>query len=271
MMSAILPKVMGVLNLTPDSFSDGGFYFPPEKAIDRAASLINQGTDIIDVGGESTRPGAPSVSEGEELARVLPVIEAISSRFNVDISIDSSKPAVMSAAIDAGAGMINDVYALRKEGALEVAAKSGVSVCLMHMQGEPRTMQETPQYGNLFDEMIAFFKERLVACEAAGIQKEKIILDPGVGFGKSHRHNLQLIANLDRFSVLGLPLLVGVSRKSMIGNILNLPVEARMIGSVTAAALAAWQGASILRVHDVRETVEAMAVCHALMTERNRC
>jgi len=263
------PKVMGVLNITPDSFSDGGFYFPSEKAVDHAANLVEQGADILDIGGESTRPGAAPVSLEEELSRVIPVIEAVRARFDIDISVDTSKAAVMTSAVKVGATMINDVYALQKEGALEAASRAGVPVCLMHMQGEPETMQNAPHYQNLFEEIIAFFGERMAACEAAGIEKGMLILDPGIGFGKTDQQNLQLLANLGRLTSTGSPLLVGVSRKSMIGNILNQAVEQRMIGSVAAATLAAWQGASILRVHDVKETVAALAVCYALKVERN--
>lgn len=267
-MEIVPPKVMGVLNITPDSFSDGGFYFEPEKAIDRAASLIGQGADILDIGGESTRPGAAAVSLEEELSRVIPAIKAIRSRFDVDISIDTSKAAVMTDAVNAGATMINDVYALRNEGALSAAAETTVPICLMHMQGTPETMQDAPQYKNLFDEINAFFRERIAACEIAGIDKERLILDPGIGFGKTHQQNVQLLANLEQLKWLGPQLLVGVSRKSVIGNIVGKPVEERMIGSVVAGILAAWQGASILRVHDVKETVDALAVCNALMAER---
>jgi dihydropteroate synthase len=268
MIEAVSPKVMGVLNITPDSFSDGGFYFAPEKAVDRAARLIDQGADILDIGGESTRPGAEAVSLDEELSRVIPVIEEIRSHFDVEISIDTSKAEVMTAAVNAGATMINDVYALRKEGTLEAAAETDVPICLMHMQGTPETMQNAPQYENLFNEINVFFRERVATCEIAGIDKERLILDPGIGFGKTHQQNLQLLANLKLLKGLGQQLLVGVSRKSVIGKILDKPIEERLIGSVIAAALAAWQGASILRVHDVRETADALAVCNAVLMER---
>jgi dihydropteroate synthase len=268
MLNSAPPKVMGVLNITPDSFSDGGFYFSPEKATEQVASLIEEGVDIIDIGGESTRPGAVAVTLDEELSRVVPVIEAIRSRFDVDVSIDTSKAGVMTAAVQAGATMINDVFALRKEGALEAAAKAGVKICLMHMQGEPETMQEAPRYSNLLEEINDFFKVRVEMCQSAGIDKSQLILDPGIGFGKTHPQNLQILANLERLKRFELPLLLGISRKSVIGNIVDRPVNQRMIGSVAVATLAAWQGVSIIRVHDVRETVEALAVCSALQMER---
>ncbi len=259
---------MGVLNITPDSFSDGGFYCSPEKAVQKAATLIEEGADLIDIGGESTRPGAVTVSLDEELSRVLPVIEAIRSHFDVGISIDTSKACVMTAAVQVGATMINDVYALQKEGALDAASKAGVKICLMHMQGEPESMQDAPRYNNLFEEINGFFRARVAACQSVGIDKSQLILDPGIGFGKTHPQNLQIMANLRWLALFDLPLLVGVSRKSVIGNIVDRPVNQRMIGSVAAATLAAWQGASIIRVHDVRETVEALAVCSALQAER---
>lgn len=255
---------MGVLNITPDSFSDGGYYFSASKAVEQASLFIEQGASYIDVGGESTRPGAAPVSAEKELERVIPVIEAIRERFDIPVSIDTSKAIVMREAVAAGASMINDVCALQNDEALSAAAETTVPLCLMHMQGEPRTMQENPHYDNLFDEIKGFFEKRINACKQAGISKERLILDPGIGFGKTQQHNLQILANLDRFNGFGLPLLIGVSRKSMIGNITGRPVDERMIGSLAAVSVAAWQGAAILRVHDVKETVEALAVVNAI-------
>ena len=258
------PQVMGILNATPDSFSDGGVFFGVEPALARARDMVAQGAAIIDVGGESTRPGAAPVSVDEELRRVIPVIEAIHDAVDVPISIDTSKPEVMEAAVAAGAGMINDVRALRQEGALEMAARLGVPVCLMHMQGEPSTMQQKTVYDRVVEEVADFLAGRVEACETAGIQRERLLVDPGFGFGKSLAHNLQILNGLGRFLRLDLPLVVGLSRKSMIGAILDAPVDERLYGSLALATLAVWNGAAIVRTHDVRPTVDAIRCCQAL-------
>jgi len=261
------PQVMGILNVTPDSFSDGGHYALREAALKRAEQMVAEGVDIIDIGGESTRPGAQPVNESDEIERVVPLIEVITARFNIPVSVDTSKAGVISAAVAAGAAMINDVRALREPGALEAAVQAGVPVCLMHMQGEPRTMQSAPVYNNVTEDVYSFLKQRMDVCIAAGIPKERLLIDPGFGFGKSLAHNLTLLKELNRFKALGVPLLVGVSRKSMIGTILNKPVDDRLYGSLAAAALALWQGAAVIRVHDVAETVDVMKVCSAVMNE----
>jgi len=226
--------------------------------------MVEEGAAIIDIGGESTRPGAASVSVQEELNRVIPVIEAICAALPVPVSIDTSKPEVMCAAVDAGAGMINDVRALSVPGALEMAASLGVPVCLMHMLGEPRTMQQDPRYKDVVMEVKAFFEERIVVCEQAGIARRRLLIDPGFGFGKSLSHNLTLLKHLAEFASLGVPVLVGISRKSMIGALLDAPMAQRVYGSVAAAVLAVWNGAAIVRVHDVRATVDALKVCAAV-------
>jgi dihydropteroate synthase len=259
------PRVMGILNVTPDSFSDGGDFVSPQAALERARRMVGEGADIIDVGGESTRPGARPVPEDTELKRVIPVIEAIASELSVAISIDTSKPGIMRAAVAAGAGMINDVMALQEPGALEAVRDSDVPVCLMHMQGRPRTMQQHPRYDDVVQEVMAFLRQRVEACIAHGIPLERLVLDPGFGFGKQLLHNLQLLGNLEQFSTLGLPLLVGISRKSMIGAILgDVPVDERLYGSLAAAVLAADRGAAIIRTHDVGPTVEALKVVEAV-------
>jgi dihydropteroate synthase len=258
------PAVMGVLNVTPDSFSDGGCYLQLADALRRAETLVAEGAAIIDVGGESTRPGAQPVSVGEELDRVLPVVERLARELPVPISVDTSKPEVMLAAARAGAGLINDVRALRLPGALEAAAASGLPVCLMHMLGEPATMQREPGYVDVVGEVRAFLAERVRVCEATGIPRQRILVDPGFGFGKTLDHNLLLLRHLNRFTDLAAGVLVGISRKSMIGLLLNAPVGERLAGSLAAAVIAAWQGTSIIRVHDVRETVQALRVCAAV-------
>jgi dihydropteroate synthase len=257
------PVVMGVLNVTPDSFSDGGRHFGVDQAVARAREMVAEGAALIDVGGESTRPGAQPVDEAEELRRVMPVIERIAGLPAV-ISIDTSKPGVMRAACAAGAGLINDVYALRRLGALETAAASGAAVCLMHMQGEPRTMQADPGYADVVREVGDFLADRRRACLDAGIAPERILLDPGFGFGKTLAHNLSLLARLETLRRLGAPLLIGVSRKSMLGAITGQPTEERLPAGLAAAALAVWQGASIIRTHDVRATVEAVKLATAV-------
>jgi dihydropteroate synthase len=257
------PQVMGILNVTPDSFSDGGRFNRFDDAIRQARQMVTDGAAIIDIGGESTRPGAAAVSLDEELNRVIPVIEALVREIEVPLSIDTSKPEVMAAAITAGAGMINDVSALRLPGALEQAANLNVPLCLMHMQGEPRTMQQQPTYLDVVEEVYTFLQQRIEVCVAAGIVRENIVVDPGFGFGKSLGHNLQLLNQLTRFQELGVPILVGLSRKSMIGQLTQREVAERLAGSIAAATLASWLGASIIRVHDVKETVDAVAIAAA--------
>lgn len=258
------PRVMGVLNVTPDSFSDGGRYQSLDAALDRAVRMVEEGASIIDVGGESTRPGADPVDAAREMARVIPVIERLSRELDVVISIDSMKPAVMQAAIEAGAHLINDVNALQAPGAMQVAADSGAAVCLMHMQGEPRRMQESPQYEEVEAEVTAFLLARVEACRAAGIADDGILMDPGFGFGKTLAHNLALMNGLKALCSHGWPVLVGVSRKSMLGALLDVPPEARVHGGTAAAVLATWAGVSIVRTHDVRPTVEALKVVDAV-------
>ncbi len=255
---------MGILNVTPDSFSDGGTFTLVESAVRHALQMIDDGARIIDVGGESTRPGAADVSEEEEIRRVVPVIEALALRTSVIISIDTSKAAVMSAAVAAGAGLINDVRALREPGAIDAAARTDAAVCLMHMQGQPRTMQHEPRYADVVAEVRSFLEERVSACETAGIGRERLVLDPGIGFGKRLEHNLALLAHLPELARAGLPLLVGVSRKSMFQTLLGRPVEERLAGGVAVATAAALAGAGILRVHDVAETIDALKVAQAL-------
>jgi len=256
--------VMGILNITPDSFSDGGFFLSREDAVAHALTLVEDGADIIDIGGESTRPGAHAVSVQEELDRVIPVIEAIARDISVPISIDTSKPDVMRAAIRAGAGFINDVRALRDPGALQAAAALRVPVCLMHMQGEPRSMQANPAYTEVVREVRDFLAGRLEACLAAGIPRDRIVIDPGFGFGKTVAHNLELLRHLHEFRDLGVARLAGLSRKSMIGALLNLPVDQRASASVALALIAVQNGARIVRVHDVRMTRDAIRMWEAV-------
>ena len=253
-------QVMGILNVTPDSFSDGGKFSRIDAALEQAELMIAHGATIIDIGGESTRPGAKEVTERDELARVIPLLKAIKSRFDICVSIDTSKAAVMAESIEQGADIINDVRALQNEGCIEAVAPSDVPVCLMHMQGLPRTMQENPHYDDVINDIMAFFKQRIDVCVQAGISENRLILDPGFGFGKTLQQNYQLLANLSKFSSLGLPILSGTSRKSMIGNLLEREVNERLAGSLTTAILAAQQGAKIIRVHDVQETVDALKV-----------
>lgn len=257
------PHVMGILNVTPDSFSDGGKHNALVDALTHTNEMVNAGATIIDVGGESTRPGADEVSVEEELERVIPVVEAIAQRFEVWISVDTSKADVIIEAARVGAHIINDVRSLSEPGALAAAAATGLPVCLMHMQGEPRTMQQAPAYQDIVSEVDAYFVEQLARCEAAGIKKENLLLDPGFGFGKNLSHNYELLARLSEFHHFGLPLLVGMSRKSMIGQLLNVGPGQRLTGSLACAVIAAMQGARIIRVHDVKETVEAMRVVEA--------
>ncbi|MCB1919680.1 MAG: dihydropteroate synthase [Candidatus Competibacteraceae bacterium] len=258
------PAVMGVLNVTPDSFSDGGRYLNLDDALRRAEIMVAEGAAIIDVGGESTRPGAPPVAVQEELDRVLPVVERLARELPISVSVDTSKPEVMREAARAGAGLINDVRALQWPGALEAAVASGLPVCLMHLQGNPATMQQEPHYADVLAEVWAFLAERVGVCEGAGIPRERILVDPGFGFGKMLEHNLALLRHLNRFTGLAAGVMVGLSRKSMIGLLLDAPVNERLAGSLAAAVIAAWQGARIVRVHDVRETVQALRVCAAV-------
>ena len=261
------PRVMGIVNVTPDSFSDGGAHDSLEAAVAHGLRLAAEGADVLDVGGESTRPGADEVPLDEELRRVLPVIERLARETALPISVDTSKPEVMRAAVAAGAGMINDVYALRREGALEAAAAAGVPVVLMHMQGEPRSMQAAPAYDDLVAEVHRFLAERVFACEMAGIPKKRIVLDPGYGFGKTTGHNLLLLRQQSRLLDLGLPLLAGLSRKRSLGEITGREIGERVHASVAAAVLAAEYGARILRVHDVAATVDALKVWAAVAAQ----
>lgn len=256
--------VMGILNVTPDSFSDGGQFNRPDAALARARQMVADGATFIDIGGESTRPGATPVSVQEELDRVCPVVEAAARELDAVISVDTSAPEVMAETAKLGAGLINDVRALQRDGAPEVAAQASIPVCIMHIQGEPDTMQDRPEYRNVRREVSAFLTERLRVAELAGIRPENILLDPGFGFGKSLEHNLQLLACLEQMHILGHPLLVGVSRKSMLGHITGRDVKERLPASVAAATIAAMKGASIIRVHDVRETVDAVRVVAAV-------
>ncbi|AXK72413.1 dihydropteroate synthase [Lysobacter sp. TY2-98] len=258
-------RVMGVVNVTPDSFSDGGDHFDVEAAVAHGRRLVDEGADLLDIGGESTRPGADEVDADEEIRRVVPVIERLVRETAVAVSIDTSKPQVMRAAVAAGAGMVNDVYGLRREGALDTAASLGVPVVLMHMLGEPRSMQDDPQYDDVVADVHRFLAERIFAAEMAGIAKKNIVVDPGFGFGKTRDHNLQVLARLDRFTDLGVPLLAGLSRKRTIGDITGReePAE-RAIGSVAAHLIAVQRGARIVRVHDVAATVDALKVWAAV-------
>lgn len=256
---------MGILNVTPDSFSDGALYSTAEAAVGRAAQMARDGAAIIDVGGESTRPGAAAVDEETEIARVVPVIERIAATLDVAVSIDTGKPGVMAAAAAAGACIVNDVYALRAAGAREWAAQAGVGVCLMHMQGEPRTMQVSPRYDDVVAEVAAFLVRERDACIAAGIARDAIALDPGIGFGKLPEHNLTLLKNLSQLAELGAPLLVGLSRKSLIGRILGRAVDERLYGGLGLAALAVSMGVRIVRTHDVAPTCDAIRMVSAVL------
>lgn len=258
------PILMGVLNITPDSFSDGGEWQSPDQAVRHAQEMLLAGADIIDVGGESTRPGAAEITTAEELDRVLPIIERLQTEVDAPLSIDTCKPEVMLAAVQAGAGMINDVYALRSEGAVETVVGLGVPVCLMHMQGRPRSMQQQPSYQDVVAEVSAFLLQRTEVLLQAGFRQRDIVLDPGFGFGKSLAHNIELFRAIPQLAALGYPLLVGVSRKSMLGAITGQGVESRLAASVAAALLAAQAGASILRVHDVQATLDVLKVLQVL-------
>lgn len=259
------PVVMGILNVTPDSFSDGGKFAEHQRAVEHSLAMIEAGAGLIDVGGESTRPGAAAVSEEEEIRRVVPIVEALSRHApSIPVSVDTSKAAVIRASVQAGAAMINDVRALRDDGALQAAAQSSAAVCLMHMQGEPRTMQSDPRYADVVTEVRDFLAERIAACEAAGIARDRIVADPGIGFGKRLEHNLKLLAALPELATLRVPLLVGVSRKSMFATLLGRPVEQRMAGGLAVAVTSLMAGVQLLRVHDVAETVDAVKVVTAL-------
>lgn len=258
------PQVMGILNVTPDSFSDGGKFNRLDTALKHAEAMLKAGATILDIGGESTRPGAADVSLDDELERVIPAIEAIRSRFDCWISIDTSKAAVMREAVASGADIINDVRALQEPQALEEAAKANVPVCLMHMQGQPRTMQTNPTYDDLLGDIFAFFEDRISACEQVGIAREKIIIDPGFGFGKTLTHNYQLLAKLEDFHQFGLPVLAGMSRKSMIFKLLEKSPTEIIGGSLACATIAAMKGAQIIRVHDVAETSDVVRVVNTM-------
>lgn len=259
------PRVVGIVNVTPDSFSDGGQHDSLDAAYAHALKLVEEGADMLDIGGESTRPGADDVSAEEEIRRVVPLIERLAAATTVPLSIDTSKPEVMRAAVGAGAGMINDVYALRREGALDTAAELRVPVCLMHMQGEPRSMQEAPDYDDVVGDVHRFLTDRLFSCELAGIDRKRVLVDPGFGFGKNLEHNLALLRAMARFAELGAGAYVGVSRKSMIGAMTGrTDPAARVHGSVAAALIAVQRGAVLVRVHDVAPTVDALAVWAAV-------
>jgi len=259
------PRVMGILNVTPDSFSDGGRFADRDAALRQAERMLAEGADILDIGGESTRPGAAAVSVDEEMARVLPIVERLSAEFEVPLSVDTSKPELMRAAVAAGAAMVNDVTALGAPGAVAALAELDVPVCLMHMQGEPRTMQSAPQYEDVVADIIGYLQRRVTACEEGGIVRERLMIDPGFGFGKTPQHNLVLLRDLDRFRELGLPVLVGISRKSVLGTVTGRAVDERLAAGIASAVMAVERGARIVRVHDVAETVDALKVWQAAM------
>lgn len=261
------PRVMGILNVTPDSFSDGGRFNRPDAALERAARMVEAGAALVDVGGESTRPGAAQVSVQEEIDRVCPVVERIARTLDVVISVDTSTPEVITQSVALGAAFINDVRALRRPGSLEAASAAGVPVCIMHMQGEPGVMQRDPQYRDVVGEVIAFLRDRTAAARGAGIPADRIVIDPGFGFGKTVEHNLELLRALPRLVAEGYPVLAGLSRKSMLARITGRAVDERLAGSLALATVAALQGAAILRVHDVEETMDAMKVVAAVQGE----
>jgi len=265
MLGLDFPCVMGVLNVTPDSFSDGGKFQARDSALRQALHMIEQGAAIVDVGGESTRPGAGEVPVQQEIDRIVPVIEAICAESDIPVSVDSSKAAVMRAAIDAGAAMINDVCALRSETALQTAVQLQKPVCLMHMQGEPRTMQKAPTYNDVVAEVTQYLRQRVAECVAAGLPRELLVVDPGFGFGKTVEQNIELLGNLRHLQLIGCPVLIGVSRKSTLGAITDREVNDRLAASLAAATVAVMQGAAIVRAHDVRETVDAVRVAWRLM------
>ncbi|HWV14715.1 MAG TPA: dihydropteroate synthase [Cellvibrio sp.] len=269
------PKIMGILNTTPDSFSDGGSYYQGEHlsldlVLRRAEQMLQEGADIIDVGGESTRPGAAPVSVQQELDRVIPVVQALVQKLGAVVSVDTSNALVIRESASSGASLINDVRALQREGALQAAASTGLPVCLMHMQGQPANMQKAPEYTNVLDEVLGFLRARMAACQAAGIAAERILVDPGFGFGKTLTHNLTLLANLEVLSSLGCPILVGLSRKSLLQQLLNRELADRLPGSLALALAAAERGAAIIRVHDVAATHDVLRVFAALKQQRVR-
>ena len=260
------PHIMGILNITPDSFSDGGQYNTLDAALHRAGNMLEAGASLLDVGGESTRSGAKAVSPQQELDRVAPLVEALVKNFDCIVSVDSSTPQVMTESAALGAGLLNDVRALQREGALEAAAQTGLPVCLMHMRGEPQTMQDAPHYDDVAAEVAAFLQQRVDACVVAGISRERIVLDPGFGFAKTLQHNLELFSRLPELHALNLPLLVGVSRKSMVGSVLDKPVDQRLYGSLALAVMALERGGKIIRVHDVAQTMDALKMFEAVQT-----
>ena len=260
------PLVCGIVNVTPDSFSDGGRYTEPTAAIDHGLAMIEQGAELLDIGGESARPGSRPPSVAEEIARLVPVVDALARSTSIPISVDTSRPAVMRAAVAAGACFINDVRALRHPGALHAAAALEVPVCLVHMRGDPETMQHSPRYADVVAEVREFLLHRVAACVKAGIPRERIVVDPGFGFGKTLEHNLDLLANLRRIADIGMPVMAGLSRKAMLGTITGRDVDHRQVASAAAALIAAQNGASVLRVHDVAETVDVIAVLRAVRT-----
>ena len=264
------PLVMGILNVTPDSFSDGGRFFRYEKAIAHAERMLAAGADIIDIGGESTRPNAQPVTDQEEIDRTIPVVEYVARTLKTAVSIDTSKPSVMRAAIAAGASLVNDVRALRYDGALDVLkTHADVAVCLMHMRGTPATMQQSPQYADVIADICAFLRERIAICVNAGIERARILIDPGIGFGKTKAHNVRILAHMPAFVALGQPVLIGVSRKSVLGDVLGSPVQQRLAASMSAMLYAIMRGAHIVRVHDVQETVDAVTVWQHLVAAQN--
>jgi len=264
------PLIMGVLNVTPDSFSDGGLYRDVEVAVARAQQMVEEGADVVDIGGESSRPGADAVDSATELSRVLPVVKAISDHISVPVSVDTTKASVARQVLDAGASLINDISALRFDpGMASVVAASGAAVVLMHMQGTPKTMQVAPHYNDVVDEVCSFLRERIRVARAAGISEDRIVIDPGFGFGKRLEDNLRLLAHLDALTDLGVPILAGVSRKGFIGQLLDRPVDQRLIGTAAACAIAIWQGARLIRVHDVRPMRELVAMLSAAMAQRS--
>jgi dihydropteroate synthase len=262
-----LPHVMGILNVTPDSFSDGGVFNSLDSALRQSEKMIQEGASIIDVGGESTRPGAVFVATQQEVDRVLPVIDAIKRRFDIIVSVDTSTAEVIRGAADLGAGLINDVRSLEREGALLAAAKTHLPICLMHMKGMPKTMQDAPEYVQVVDDVADYLMSRVIACESVGIARSHLILDPGIGFGKVLSHNLSLLNHIEKIKKLGFNVLVGLSRKTMIGDVLNLPVEERLYGTMGANASAYSKGARIFRVHDVRPHVEMLALMSRIERE----
>jgi dihydropteroate synthase len=263
-------RIMGILNVTPDSFSDGGAFNHLDAALSHANAMLDEGADIIDIGGESTRPGAKQVSLQQELDRVIPVIEALHQRFDTVISIDTSKAQVMKEAVAAGANLINDVCALQEPGSLEAAVAAKVPICLMHMQGQPRVMQHNPQYSDVVQEVLGFLQQRMDVCHQAGIAPSQLIVDPGFGFGKTLEHNYQMLAELEIFHQLNVPILAGMSRKSMLGSLLERDIEQRLAGNIAVATIAAQKGAQIIRVHDVKETVDAVKVVNMINACRNK-